>query len=693
MHLEISCDALAQPVVLQNAIRLEILPAPLLSVTPRTVNIGCAVPSTNVTTTIRVLNRGSGFMTVTDIQTTAAGTTVPPGHDSFTLAPGAWQDVPVTIATIAIPNGSTIARDVVVVVVVSPGTRLFDPGDASDRCTITGLVSDMVFIAPIRSAPNSNQFEFDVSGNWIVYADGRYGNDDIFAYNTVTGIERRITTDPNAQSTPLEGSPMDVTLTVHNPTSNAVASDITIRLYDGDPDLGGTILTPDRVIAGGLAGYGTTSVIFPATTFGREGVHNVVARIVTLAGENPGNNMASKAIAVQDSDTEGPATTKPFFAECEGDGDSVRASDEQIMIFWRASDPSGIGSAVIAVDGVAHAAAVDKGECLVTLQPLVAGMHSFVVLAADVDDSSTSSEYAGSFDVVNAERIQLVLDGSPVVNCQAVPIDFGTPFQGEPPVVRKFFIRDNGEQRLLLGALSAPVGISVMGPAASMLGPGESICFDLTLLTRHPEARGGSVSIASSDSSVNPYRFAVAGIVLPLPGISGNVWNDLNGNGVQDSGEPPLASWKVFLDADADGQWAEGETLVESDPEGFYFLAGLATGAYSVAAVLPAGWRATSPARDAYTVAYTAGEVVSGRSFCVHRPSAKAGGTYTCTEGGQVVLDASDSSDGANEIVRCEWDLDSDGQYDDATGVTATYQAADEGQFTVALGVVDRMSA
>jgi hypothetical protein len=46
---------------------------------------------------------------------------------------------------------------------------------------------------------------------------------------------------------------------------------------------------------------------------------------------------------------------------------------------------------------------------------------------------------------------------------------------------------------------------------------------------------------------------------------------------------------------------------------------------------------------------------------------AEAGGPYTVTEGAKVALDASKSSPAGN-ITSYAWDLDADGEYNDATG-------------------------
>ena len=68
---------------------------------------------------------------------------------------------------------------------------------------------------------------------------------------------------------------------------------------------------------------------------------------------------------------------------------------------------------------------------------------------------------------------------------------------------------------------------------------------------------------------------------------------------------------------------------------------------------------------------------------------ASAGGPYSGNEGSDITLDASASSGRGSEIVSYAWDFDGDGQYDDASGVTAVFNSIDDGVFTVALQVTD----
>lgn len=70
-------------------------------------------------------------------------------------------------------------------------------------------------------------------------------------------------------------------------------------------------------------------------------------------------------------------------------------------------------------------------------------------------------------------------------------------------------------------------------------------------------------------------------------------------------------------------------------------------------------------------------------------PVANAGGPYSTTEGPSIRLDASRSTDPENNIVLYEWDLDSDGQFDDATGVRPAFVKPDNGTFTVRVRVTD----
>ena len=85
---------------------------------------------------------------------------------------------------------------------------------------------------------------------------------------------------------------------------------------------------------------------------------------------------------------------------------------------------------------------------------------------------------------------------------------------------------------------------------------------------------------------------------------------------------------------------------------------------------------------------------VAGLSYCEQPaqnqpPEAEAGGPYAGYAGESVTLDASASSDPDADPLIYEWDLNNDGAFDDATGVTVIHIFDQAGEYTVGLRVTD----
>lgn len=74
-------------------------------------------------------------------------------------------------------------------------------------------------------------------------------------------------------------------------------------------------------------------------------------------------------------------------------------------------------------------------------------------------------------------------------------------------------------------------------------------------------------------------------------------------------------------------------------------------------------------------------------------PVAKAGGPYTGAAGQAVQLDASDSYDPDGHIIAWDWDLDKDGQYDDASGEVISWQWNEAWSGEIGLKVTDNDNA
>jgi hypothetical protein len=74
-------------------------------------------------------------------------------------------------------------------------------------------------------------------------------------------------------------------------------------------------------------------------------------------------------------------------------------------------------------------------------------------------------------------------------------------------------------------------------------------------------------------------------------------------------------------------------------------------------------------------------------------PTADANGPYQVNRGEVFALDASGSSDPDDNIVLYEWDLDNDGEYDDAAGVSPRIIFFQDGTYPIGLQVTDAYGA
>jgi hypothetical protein len=77
--------------------------------------------------------------------------------------------------------------------------------------------------------------------------------------------------------------------------------------------------------------------------------------------------------------------------------------------------------------------------------------------------------------------------------------------------------------------------------------------------------------------------------------ICGSKWNDLNGDGLYDAGEPYLSGWTIYLDINQNGRLDPGEPSQLTDATGGFEFTGLAVGSYTVAEEMQAGWQQTWP--------------------------------------------------------------------------------------------------
>jgi uncharacterized delta-60 repeat protein len=101
--------------------------------------------------------------------------------------------------------------------------------------------------------------------------------------------------------------------------------------------------------------------------------------------------------------------------------------------------------------------------------------------------------------------------------------------------------------------------------------------------------------------------------------IQGVFYNDKNGNGKKDAGEPVLPGWQAYADSNNDGVYTPGERIATADSTGTYKLKALPPGTYRIREVRLDGWNRTQPAGvyplGYYDVTVGLGQTAFGKYF------------------------------------------------------------------------------
>jgi uncharacterized repeat protein (TIGR01451 family) len=126
--------------------------------------------------------------------------------------------------------------------------------------------------------------------------------------------------------------------------------------------------------------------------------------------------------------------------------------------------------------------------------------------------------------------------------------------------------------------------------------------------------------------------------------IGNYVWYDVNGDGVAQANEPPLAGVRVFIDANGNGSWDAGEVYQYTTAAGYYDFTNLVAGTYNIAvdySTLPAGVICTGDpdaTKDgATTTLLAAGQNVTTDDFGFRGNASVAGGVFVDVNGNGVV--------------------------------------------------------
>ena len=107
--------------------------------------------------------------------------------------------------------------------------------------------------------------------------------------------------------------------------------------------------------------------------------------------------------------------------------------------------------------------------------------------------------------------------------------------------------------------------------------------------------------------------------------IQGFVFNDLNGNGIEDNAEQGVGGFRVFIDLNQDGMWdsATEPSVITSNSNGSFFFANVDPGSYHIDVVIPnegtpaAAWSIINPASGYRSVVLNGGGSVIGITFAL----------------------------------------------------------------------------
>ena len=126
---------------------------------------------------------------------------------------------------------------------------------------------------------------------------------------------------------------------------------------------------------------------------------------------------------------------------------------------------------------------------------------------------------------------------------------------------------------------------------------------------------GNHVTLAAGQAVTNA-NFGDQSSAVVLASISGTVFDDANGNGIQDSGESGIAGVVMYIDLDNAGVFQSGDPETTTNSAGVYNFTGLAAGTYIVRQIVPSGDKQTSPTKGyGQHVTVAAGQAASGANF------------------------------------------------------------------------------
>jgi N-acetylneuraminic acid mutarotase len=187
-------------------------------------------------------------------------------------------------------------------------------------------------------------------------------------------------------------------------------------------------------------------------------------------------------------------------------------------------------------------------------------------------------------------------------------------------------------------------------------------------------AIGNELIVSGGNQYTAPYAVAntwVAQLAPPATGsITGNIFNDYNGDAIRESNEPALNGWGVFLDINHNGVYDPGvDVRTMSDANGNYTFSNLAPGSYSVMQDAVTGWARSTPTTLPDVVTVTSGNTTTV-NFGEHQAGIFGKVFYDANNNG--VFDAGDTALASWGVFI---DVNDNGVYDPGTDIRVNTDA------------------
>jgi protocatechuate 3,4-dioxygenase beta subunit len=214
----------------------------------------------------------------------------------------------------------------------------------------------------------------------------------------------------------------------------------------------------------------------------------------------------------------------------------------------------------------------------------------------------------------------------------------------------------------LVGADTSSSGGWVVTLSTSGLAP--------ATYTYYAQATDNAGAVSAAASRGNTVK---APTTLTTGSISGTVFNDLNGNGVKETGEPALANWRVYIDSNKNSRFDTGEKNILTGTSGTYNFTSLSAGTYNIREVDQSGWNRTA---SSPVVTLTSGQSATGKNFANFRNASISGTVFDDTDGDGV----RDSGEPIRAGVTVLDDMNGNGIFDAGERSTTTNTS---GNFTL----------